>query len=192
MHHLKNSLILACIVFVGCVPTTPDGLSRDEAIQAEGNAVAILAWGADPVFDGDDNAPDDSDGPKPGDRCPACDGSGRSGDGIGRCGTCGGDGRIDEDDVFAPPVGAAPEEVKKPEDLGFREVVLHVTEKNYEGWPQDWWREERIKLVEQGWGVSVVRDPVESGASEAWFEIIRGDGTAFLHGFRKAEEFKSR
>lgn len=189
MRHLQNSVLILLLACLGCVPGSPDGLPRDEAIKAEGTAIAALAWGADPVYDGDES-PDDSDGPRPGDRCDSCNGTGRSGDGIGRCGTCGGDGRIDEDDVFAPaPVG---QEAKSPDQLGFREIVLHVTKDNFAGWPQDWWRNERVKLLENGWGVSVVRDPPESEASQAWFEVTRGDETVFLHGFREAEEFESK
>ena len=70
--------------------------------QAEADAVVSLAFGAsaDPSASPAPRPDDDKPAPSPDRRrCTDCT-NGRSGDGIGPCGTCGGDRWIDPDDVF--------------------------------------------------------------------------------------------
>lgn len=175
-------LIMSLICLASCVGCGSVAIGDDAAYEGEGTAIAMLALGANPTAGNDDSTPSPDDTPKPGDKCPDCRGTGRSGDGIGRCGSCGGDGRIDESDIV-PAITSQPAGT-------LREITLHVSTQNYDGWPQQWWVEERPKLIEQGWTVSVIRDwDSKDESEEPWFEVKRGEATDTLIGPKKAEEF---
>lgn len=185
-------MIISLICLASCVGCTSGAVGNDAAYEGEGVAVAVLALGVEPIA-GTDSTPSPDDSPKPGDKCPDCRGTGKSGDGIGRCGSCGGDGRIDEKDIV-PSITSEPADEPRAADQpdnGLREITLHVSTKNYEGWPQEWWVNERPKLIELGWTISVVRDWDANGSEdkEPWFEVKRGEAIETLNGPRKAEEF---
>lgn len=104
------ALVMLAIVAIACAGCGSDtaGLP-DDAFQAEADAVVALTFAADPVLPGgDDDAqpaptPDD-DRLQPGQTCPTCKGTGKSGDGRpGMCGVCSGDGRIDREDIVTQP-----------------------------------------------------------------------------------------
>lgn len=181
------SLLLICLLGCGGVISTPEYV-----FQAEADATAALAMAADPVLPGDDTpAPDDK--PKPGDKCSVCNGTGQVGDGriMKRCDTCGGDGRIDErdlrtettgDEVPLPPVAVEPvQQVKR--------ITLHVTKDTAAGWPQDWWRGDRLRLIEQGFEVVPVREEVSPHA-DAWFEVENGGHKFVMVGNQPIEAFR--
>src|SRR5690606_35231477 len=93
----------ACLAAVlGCSrPGQPAGPVAP-SMAARAAAVAYLAAQAAPTPDGEAPAPSPDDNrpkPKPGDTCYNCSGSGKSGDGLGACKPCGGDGRIDVRDI---------------------------------------------------------------------------------------------
>ena len=81
-------LILSLIAVAGCVATLPDDptISADLACEV---ARAVVQLRAAP-----DATPDDK--PKPGDKCPNCDGRGYVGDGTVKvkCQPCDGTGRV--------------------------------------------------------------------------------------------------
>jgi hypothetical protein len=81
-------LILSLIALAGCVATLPDDptISADLACEV---ARAVVQLRAAP-----DATPDDK--PKPGDKCPNCDGRGYVGDGTVKvkCQPCEGTGRV--------------------------------------------------------------------------------------------------
>ena len=81
-------LILSLIALAGCVATLPDDptISADLACEV---ARAVVQLRAAP-----DATPDDK--PKPGDKCPNCDGRGYVGDGSVKvnCEPCDGTGRV--------------------------------------------------------------------------------------------------
>ena len=81
-------LILSLIALAGCVATLPDDptISADLACEV---ARAVVQLRAAP-----DATPDDK--PKPGDKCPNCDGRGYVGDGTVKvkCQPCEGPGRV--------------------------------------------------------------------------------------------------
>jgi hypothetical protein len=81
-------LILSLIALAGCVATLPDDptISADLACEV---ARAVVQLRAAP-----DATPDDK--PKPGDKCPNCDGRGYVGDGTVKvnCQPCDGTGRV--------------------------------------------------------------------------------------------------
>jgi hypothetical protein len=81
-------LILSLIAVAGCVATLPDDptISADLACEV---ARAVVQLRAAP-----DATPDDK--PKPGDKCPNCDGRGYVGDGTVKvnCQPCEGTGRV--------------------------------------------------------------------------------------------------
>jgi hypothetical protein len=81
-------LILSLIAVAGCVATLPDDptISADLACEV---ARAVVQLRAAP-----DVTPDDK--PKPGDKCPNCDGRGYVGDGTVKvnCQPCEGTGRV--------------------------------------------------------------------------------------------------
>lgn len=167
-------LAASAVVVSGCSETA--GLPPD-AYQAEADAVVAMAFAADPVLPGESQpVPDGGEDLKPGDTCPDCRGTGRSGDGIGQCGTCGGDGEIDRDDIVAAPpaIGAGLAAVERDAPA---EIVLHVTKGNAGGWPQAWWKETGAALDDRDDViVSVVRDEAsEKEDQEPWFELFRGD-----------------
>lgn len=153
-----------------------------DAYQAEADAVVVMAFAADPV---DPTQPDTPDNPdddlKPGDKCPQCDGSGRSGDGLGRCRKCGGDGRIDDRDIrdnlgdpppektdpIRPPDPPESSATKKVEKFG--SITLHITDQNQAGWPMEWWQRVR-PTIEDRWDVYVVKD-VDPDRANAWFDV---------------------
>ena len=81
-------LILSLLAVAGCVATLPDDptISADLACEV---ARAVVQLRAAP-----DATPDDK--PKPGDKCPNCDGRGYVGDGTVKvnCQPCDGTGRV--------------------------------------------------------------------------------------------------
>jgi hypothetical protein len=194
-------LAIAACCIAGCGSETA-GLP-DDAYQAEADAVVALSFAAEPVLPGGDGAnpkpsPDD-DRLKPGQTCPDCRGSGKSGDGIGRCGTCGGDGKIDPEDIIRESeetgaIGDAmmdltiPGIVKAPT----KEIVLHVTKKNVRPWVQSWWREVGPSLEDDGFLVSVVTDNEgdHDQDDEPWFELFTGNERRVLHGEQPIEAFR--
>ena len=170
-------LVVSAICVMSCCGCSHVTGPPADAYQAEADAVVALAFAADPV---DPNTPDpapddgDDDQPKPGDTCPQCDGSGRSGDGLGRCRKCGGDGKIDERDIRANGVNVVrrgtPPKIARQK---FGTVTLHITDQNKAGWPMEWWRETRPK-IESRWDVHVVKD-VDPKAKRAWFDVCTSE-----------------
>ena len=175
------------------------------AYQAEADAVVAMAFAADPIDPTQpDPGPDDNDDqPKPGDKCPQCDGSGRSGDGLGRCRKCGGDGRIDERDIRSGENRAASNEPDagdlsrhsqrsdlatshstRPQDIRdlvtpevqsdkYGSITLHITDENQDGYAVEWWREIRPKIGDR-WDVHVVKD-IDPTAKQPWFDVCTAD-----------------
>lgn len=77
------------IVFVGCVASIPSdpGITADLAVEAARALVQLRA----------ETAPDVAPGPKPGDRCPSCNGTGKlptDGRVVIQCGACDGTGKV--------------------------------------------------------------------------------------------------
>lgn len=76
------------VVFVGCVASIPSdpGITADLAVEAARALVLLRA----------ETAPDVAPGPKPGDKCPNCEGRGYVGDGRVKvpCQPCDGTGKV--------------------------------------------------------------------------------------------------
>lgn len=123
-----------------------------------------------------DTAPGPRPQPKVGDRCRDCNdppgacGVGRVGDGrdCDRCGSCGGDGRIDERDLTGDAGEPMPME---------RSITLHMSHGS-QGWGGKWWHEDRKKFP--GWIVST--DVQDEGVIPApYFTVIDGESSAQFH-----------
>ena len=81
-------LLVFVVVMAGCVATLPDDptVSADLAVET---ARAVMALRAEVD-------PPPAPGPRPGDKCPNCDGRGYVGDGTvkGKCQPCDGTGKV--------------------------------------------------------------------------------------------------
>lgn len=191
------ALVIVAIVAIACAGCGSEtaGLP-DDAFQAEADAVVAMTFAADPVLPGGDDdvqpapSPDD-DQLKPGQTCPTCKGTGKSGDGReGMCGVCGGDGKIDREDIVTGSPEPKPSGMDAVVREPAKEIVLHVTKKNAAGWPRTWWVEDRPKLIDQGFMVSVVRDEVDEENEQPWFEIFTGSDRRILRGEQPLEAFR--
>ena len=187
--------------------------------QAEADAAVTLTWAGEPVLIGTGgDSPSPSPDPSPDVRrpCNRCDERGRSGDGLGPCGVCGGDKWIDPEDAFQPPpIGDKPATSETQEfdqkirdmlakaaaaidpeipsgdqaaDAEIKSVVLYLNNSNYAGWPKDWWLNERAKMVAAGFTVSHVRDWEGDEVSDAYFVLTRGDKTMTIRGKKTAAQ----
>lgn len=171
-----TSLTLVAIsITTGCavIPTRPaaDPYPWRERAMAE---IALASVAVSPSI-----APDEK--PVVGAKCPVCNdppgdcGVGKTGDGrdCSRCGTCNGDGRIDEQDVRSDGDTGEPEaqsvlEVQK-------EVTLHATAEQWRDWPIKWYSDNQQAFTDRGWVVRVVLEP--AGATDtAYFDVVAPDG----------------
>jgi hypothetical protein len=134
-------LILTSVSLVGCKPdplppivpvavevkAPPSNADDDEAILA----ISISDVLGNTVNPSPDITP--TPGPSPikvGDKCPVCEGRGKSGDGIQPCGPCNGDGRVDTGDpVLSTEVAPTTEEHSV--------VVQHVRQDAFQAWAAD-------------------------------------------------------
>lgn len=148
-------LLIGTILLVGCgdVSVQTRELPAD-AFQTEADvAVAMGFANFGKVTDESPEKPDR----QVGDTCDNCNGTGKSGDGLGRCRVCGGDGRIDERDLrstttapIIPPTAQSPD-IK---------MELHVSKATVKGWPQKFWQQESDYFRQLGIDVSYIDDPV--------------------------------
>lgn len=213
----KIALLVLLLAAIGCRSETA-GLPAD-AYEAEVEAVVALTLAADPALvapDGNSPSPSPDDWKKPGAECRNCYGTGRSGDGLSQCKTCGGDGRIDERDITATPPAIGTSQVQcdcssgtkcicQPEHCACancpehnapreqsasstRTIVMHVSRATAKGWPQKWWRDTRPGLVADGWHVP---DPIlEVGPiDEPWFIVCEGNKCRKLVGEQPYKAF---
>jgi len=126
-----------------------------------------------------DVAPGPRPQPKVGDRCRDCNdppgacGVGRVGDGrdCSRCGTCGGDGRIDEQDL----TGDFGDEPLPP----VRSITLHMSHGS-QGWGGKWWHESRQPFVDIGWEV-FSHVATEGVIPAPYFVVVDGDASTQFH-----------
>jgi hypothetical protein len=166
-YYLLLSVILiggVASLITGCSssPFTP-GLPED-AYQAQADAIVAVAMAASMEAPGENKPvpPDDRrPAPRVGDKCTNCNGTGRSGDGLGRCNPCGGDGKIDQEDLdrrarllmlgltepaFSELGGLdsnpAPPPLIEPEAKPVK-IELHVSPDSADGWALVWWKEDR-------------------------------------------------
>jgi hypothetical protein len=133
--------------------------------------------------------------PKVGDKCPVCNdppgacGVGKTGDGrtCDTCGTCNGDGRIDESDLSSEaeeaPVVVPPEEEAEPEEEESvievqKEIAVHVPYRQRNGWGTRWYANDRKTFEDRGWEVRLI---LESDAStqSTYYDVIAPDGEVF-------------
>lgn len=84
---MRTALLAFCLLLAGCQP--PGGGATDPSAAAAWAAVQVALHSSDGVD------PTPTPTPEPGKKCTACNGTGRSGDGLGPCGFCGGDGVMD-------------------------------------------------------------------------------------------------
>lgn len=110
------ALLVNLALLVGCVPDAPDEAGFPALDQYDQAVVAAACAYQDQLTAlGGDSKPDN---PKPDGgkqvTCPACNGSGRSGDGQGVCGNCGGSGKVDENEITASDLIAAPDQPAAP------------------------------------------------------------------------------
>jgi len=96
-------------------------------------------------------------------KCSNCQGTGKVGDGrtFRTCVPCGGDGRIDKDDIADAPVDIPP--------VG--EITLHITDVDRVGWPAKWWAELKDDFVDHGYKVGFQKHSV-SQQRGAYFDIV--------------------
>lgn len=177
MNRLATLILLACL---GCGSGTAS--LPPDAYQADADAVALLAfYGAKDAADTPDSKPDRNVG----DECDNCHGTGRSGDGLGRCNVCGGDGRIDERDLAtdSPPdagVGdggkrnsVLPDVVLPTKTIEIETpeipvtMVLHYSPADYHEWAKLWWEKEKPRYEKQGITVT----PERESQPESWLEV---------------------
>jgi hypothetical protein len=126
--------------------------------------------------------------PKIGDKCRDCNdppgacGVGRVGDGrdCDRCGSCGGDGKIDERDLMSD-VG----ETFAP----VRSITLHMSSGS-QGWGGDWWANDGKAFTDAGWTLEANIKP--SGVIPApYFVVVDGDASTQFHEPLTAELLES-
>ena len=184
--------ILFCLSLAGC--SGPAGLPED-AYQAQADAVVVLVKSA---AHGESDAPAPDDG-RPdrqvGDVCDNCNGTGRSGDGLGRCNVCNGDGRIDREDLTRsnkprllteqPPKPTAASTSPTPETLPVT-IEMHVSQESASGWAKDWWATERLYFEQTGVDVKFVKE----GSGEAWLKVC-GNTCATIKGRPTREQLES-
>lgn len=171
--------------------------------QAEADAAVALAFAVTPQAAPESDKPDTPDQPKPGDQCRSCKGRGKVGDGrvMRNCRTCGGDGRIDERDIRSEDPVARVSEVlnriaeipenpviKQPSVNDLRTVTIYLNNRNFGGWPKQWWLEERPKLVAAGFSVHDSRDWEDDSDTPAYTITVRGDRETILRGPQTAED----
>jgi hypothetical protein len=136
-----------------------------------------------------DVAPGPRPQPKIGDRCRDCNdppgacGVGRVGDGrdCSRCGTCGGDGRIDEQDL----TGDFGDEPLPPA----RSIILRMSYGS-QGWGADWWLKDSKSFSDAGWDVQTLID-TENVTPAPYFIVVDGDASTQFHEPLTAELLES-
>jgi hypothetical protein len=169
---LPTVLLVAVLWIAGCGTSLNPGLPAD-AFQAEADAVVVMAMvtSTDGTPAPDDSTPDR----KVGDKCDNCHGTGRSGDGLGQCRVCKGDGRIDEDDLRArgsgprllePAHHSPASTLQTPETLPMT-IVLHVSQASASGWARDWWNQDKPYFEQLGYQVSFVKE----NSGETWIKV---------------------
>jgi hypothetical protein len=175
----KLTFAIAILLIAGCGTSLTPGLPAD-AYQAEADAVVVMAFAAvpgDAAPSPDDAKPDR----KVGDKCDNCNGSGRSGDGLGRCNVCKGDGRIDRDDIGARGLGPrlldsvttttpiVPTATTSPTaETSPVTIELHVSQQTAGGWARAWWYADKPYFETLGCKVTFVK---ETDATETWIQV---------------------
>lgn len=201
------------ISVTGCqIQSSP---SAKDLMQIEADVSAAMGLAVEPTkIDSDSNpapSPRPDNRPKPGDRCRVCNdppgkcGPGKTGDGnhCYTCGTCGGDGRMDERDIKrtvlqeVPTIGTTPPLIEfdpiadaEPVEEPFRSITLHTSKKLAAKWGSKWWKEVKPKLEASGWIVSLPIEYSEDELEESFFEINRDGVIERLKGEQPLEAFK--
>jgi len=129
-----------------------------------------------------DTAPGPRPQPKVGDKCRDCNdppgacGVGRVGDGrdCDRCGSCGGDGRIDERDLTGE-LGDVGAEVSPPVRL----ITLCMSYGS-QAWGSDWFLKESKKFTDTGWDVETLIKP-EGVIPAPYFIVVDGESSTQFH-----------
>lgn len=163
--------IAAIAITTGCTATTGETSHPFTWQHRFAADVAIVATT-------DDAAPTPRPQPKVGDRCRDCNdppgacGVGRVGDGrdCDRCGSCGGDGRIDESDLA---------ETAGNETPAARTITLRMSYGS-QGWGAEWWQAERKRFVDSGWAVKAAIE-VDGVVDAPHFEVVDGDDATQFH-----------
>lgn len=182
------SVLLLAIAGCSAIATIPD-----DAFQAEADAVALMAFAGFP----DEPATEDSS-PVPdrkvGDKCDNCGGSGRSGDGLGKCRVCAGDGRIDREDIRSESIAPAPKSAAVaglpapvPDDV--MRIEVNIPTGYSEGWLVDWWIKQRPVLAAAIPDAEIV--PIKGESDEPWIKVCGSKTCASIYAKVTNEEFLS-
>jgi hypothetical protein len=180
-------LLFSVLVIAGAWMKWGGGTSGlpDDAFQAEADSVSVMAIAG---FRNLESSPDQpSPDRKVGDKCDNCGGSGRSGDGLGRCNVCGGDGKIDKQDLRSSVTATvAPKNLVKPEPT---KVVIYVPEGYASGWLVDFWRTHKTTIVNKYPDLDIKVDRLSS--KEPWMKVCGSVTCASILGEVPLKEFES-
>jgi len=174
----QSTLLLLAMLVAGCSGGGGSAGLPLDAYDAQVDAVADTVTATEYLLPGatPDAGPNPSpDKLKPGDKCPNFLGSlpCASGDGLRRCTRCGGDGRMDKEDI-------------EMTNGQFKRVISLYAAKSDAGdssWPLKWYRDEAPKLIATNIEVRLIAQP----AGKPYLEICDGPICEIFHDYTSAD-----
>lgn len=198
--------VVILITFLASAGCSIGEAGKADAYRAEADTVVLMAFTADPE-EQSGGSPKPKPEPSPGGKCVDCDGTGRSGDGIGRCGTCGGTGKGEAPaahgelgdtsktagellELYASILKLVEElrEAKaepataEPEPAAIRSVTIHSDKQQGQLWAVQWFYDHRDAFASAG--IPLHAQAADSGA---WIEVDYG-GHVVRHNSPKSFE----